>query len=188
MLTACVVLLCICCKHSIQFQLQRKSEKLLLTPVPETVISIVQKRLLTKPPYCHVNIYLASNFYTNANDQKKRSSPKTLLACYLQSWLLVVGCKCHSAQLQGPTSCGLDTFKHLVLLTAWEVSHISDNHFWEAKSSLADGFAQVQACSLITKIVLERGFICSFFEKEKKNLLPYPWNQTCQLRWSLSSP
>lgn len=152
---------------SFKLQLQWKCEKLLLTPVPETVISIVQKRLLTKPPYGHVNIDFAFNFCTNAYDQKKRSSPRTLLAHYFQSWLLVMRRQYHSAQLQGPTSCGLDTFKHLLLLTAWEVSNISDILFWEAKSSLLDWFAQVQDDSLIAKgLVLARGFICSFFEKK----------------------
>lgn len=144
MLTACAVLLCICCKHSIQFQLQWKSEKLLLTPVPETVISIVQKRLLTKPPYCHVNIYLASNFYTNANDQKKRHFwPATFSPGYWwwDANATLLGCKAPH-----PVGWILSNIWSYWLL---ERCHTSDNHFWEAKSSLADGFAQVQARSLI---------------------------------------
>lgn len=168
-----------CCKPRFQLWVQKKCEKLLLTPSTSNghfhcAEKASKQASLLLPEYLFDGL-LAQKHVARRKDLHQMS----LLACYLQSRLKQMPF-CSAAWLHMLQAWNFQTLSFA--LTAWKISRKSNDHLLAPKSSLDD--IQVNIL-LISTIVLAICLVCSLLGKKKQthNLLPnYPLKQTC-VRW-----
>lgn len=105
-----------CCKPSLQLWLQQKYEKVLLTPNTSNGHFHCAEKASEQASLLLCEYLFGALLAQKHITRRKDFHQMPVLACYLQSWQLALGSKCHSAQLHVLTSYGLETFRHLVSL------------------------------------------------------------------------
>lgn len=175
-----------CCNASFHLWLQQKYEKLLLTPNTSNGHFHCSEKASEQasPLLCEYlfGALLAPKHMTRRKDLHQMP----LLACYLQSWQLAVGSKCHSAELHGLTSVGLKLLD-VWSLTACKISSKNDDHlspktipWWLACTTTSKYSPYLHNC--FGKVLWSVAFLQKNPKKQKTNSYQTtPWNKC--VRW-----